>query len=99
MAAFVVSQEVIDYHCSKLSAQVEDQESSDSEESETEIGMLSCEVVLPGSSLTLEPFTPIFIREIILEEDIQNPVPQDVPLNGTQHFKTLFRQFISPNAP
>ena len=99
VAAFVVSQEVIDYHCSKLTAQTQDQEQSDNESSETEIGMLSFNVVLPGSSFSLEPFTLVFLREIILQDQVQNPVPQNISLDNTAYFKTLFRQIISTNAP
>jgi hypothetical protein len=100
VAAFVVSQEVLDYHCSMLTAQTQNQEQSDDDDdSETEIGMLTCDVVLPGSTLTLEPFSPVFIREIMLKEQVEMPVPQDISLDNTAHFKTLFRQIISTNAP
>ncbi len=99
VAVFVVSQEVIDYHCSKLSAEVEEQQSSEEEKQETEVGMLSLNVVLPGSAITLEPFIPVFIREIVLDQEVDTPVPQNIPLENTPYFKTLFRQIISPNAP
>ena len=99
VAAFVVSQEVIDYHCSMLTVETQNQETSEDEESETEIGMLSCDVVLPGSTLTLEPFSPVFIREIMLKEQVEMPVPKEISLDNTAHFKTLFRQIISTNAP
>ncbi len=82
-----------------LTAQTQNQEQSDDEESETEIGMLSCDVVLPGSTLTLEPFSPVFIREILLKEQVEKPLPQEISLDNTAHFKTLSRQIISTNAP
>lgn len=99
VAAFVVSQEVLDYHCSMLTAQSQTQEQSEEEESETEIGMLSCDVVLPGSSLTLDPFSPVFIRDILLKEQVEIPVSKEISLDNTAYFKTLFRQIISTNAP
>jgi len=99
VAAFVVSQEVLDHHCTMLVAQTQEQEQSDNESSETELGMLSCDVVLPGSAITFAPLTPVFIREIAHKDQVGIPVPQNFSIENTAFFKTLFRQIISTNAP
>ena len=99
VAAFVVSQEVIEYHYAKLSAQVEQEEQTDESDSETEVSMLAWQVMLPGSTLSLEPFTPVFIREIELQDEDFKPVAHEISQDANSHLKTLFRRIISPNAP
>jgi len=99
VAVFVVSQEVLDYHCAKLSSQLEHDEPAEESSPEAQLAMLTCDVVLPASSLSLEPFTPVFIRELTLEKGQIQPQTEDIALDNTPFFKTLFRQIISPNAP
>jgi len=101
VAAFVVSQEVITYHCSKIAQTVQNQAEEDEEKEQSDlIYEYSCDVMLPaGGTDLLKPFSPSFILEIVREdEDYQFP-EIEIPLHHTPHYKTLFRQVISPNAP
>lgn len=98
VAAFVVSQEVIQYHCSKLALSVEQPDEADDEQNEV-VYEYTCDVMLPAGPDLLKPFNPVFIREVIRESEEPNFYSVDVPLHDTQHYKTLFRQIISPNAP
>lgn len=99
VAAFVVSQEVLQYHCTKLALSTE-QSSDDADDEQNEVVYeFTCDVMLPAGSDLLKPFTPVFIREVIRESEEPNFFTEDVPLHDTRHYKTLFRQVISPNAP
>ena len=101
VAAFVVSQEVITYHCSKIAQTVQNQAEEDGEQEKSDlIYEYSCNVMLPaGGTDLLKPFTPSFIQEIVREEEAPQFPEFEVPLHNTPHYKTLFRQIISPNAP
>ncbi len=101
VAAFVVSQEVINYHCTKIALEAQDQSGQDGEEGDqTLIYEYSCDVMLPaGSADLLKPFTPSFVLEIVRDEEAPQFPEFEVPLHNTPHYKTLFRQIISPNAP
>lgn len=98
VAAFVVSQEVIQFHCSQLALSEEQSDEADDEQNEA-VYEYTCDVMLPAGTNLLKPFNPVFIREVIRESEEPNFYPVDVPLHDTQHYKTLFRQIISPNAP
>gem|GEM_PF-727054 len=98
VAAFVVSQEVLQYHCTKLALSVEQSDEADDEPNEV-VHEFTCDVMLPAGTDLLKPFTPVFIREVIRESEEPNFSTEDVPLHDTRHYKTLFRQIISPNAP
>lgn len=99
VAAFVVSQEVIEHHCAKLVEVSEQTEDTGEDSSEEQVYAYSFNVLLPAGQIELAPFSPIFIREVIVECEVPQYVPVQVPLYDTPHYKTLFRQFISPNAP
>ena len=100
VAAFVVSQEVINYHCTKIAQSVQNQADEDGEEEQSLIYEYSCDVMLPaGGADLLKPFTPSFVIDIVREEEAPQFPHFEVPLHNTQHYKTLFRQIISPNAP
>ena len=100
VAFFVVSQEVLDTYCSRIAEQMEQQEEGKPSDPVSEEAYLaSCDVLVPGGHTFLHPFNPIFIFEINQEVEINTPVPVSLPLYDTQHYKTLFRQVISPNAP
>lgn len=100
VAAFVVSKEVIDQHCAKLSVAVEqEQEEADSEQEPVAFQAVQYDVVLPAFGVDLEPFSPIFICDLIQEPVVSLPIPASIPITDIPYFKTLFRQIISPNAP
>lgn len=98
VAAFVVSQEVLQYHCSKLAMSVEPSDDTDQESDEIAYEF-TCDVMLPGGPDLLKPFIPVFLREVIRESEEPQFLAVQVPLHDTPHYKTLFRQIISPNAP
>lgn len=99
VAAFVVSQEVISFHCAKLAVATEQAEDGDEEQNDL-IYEYSCDVMLPAAGTDLlKPFTPVFLHEIVRESEEPQFPEFEVPLHDTQHYKTLFRQIISPNAP
>jgi len=99
VAAFVVSQEVIEYHCSRLVLSVEQSEDIDTDEQNDVVYEFTCDVMLPAGTDLPKPFTPVFIHEVIRESEETNFYEENVPLHDTPHYKTLFRQVISPNAP
>lgn len=99
VAAFVVSQEVLQYHCSKLALSTEQSSDEADDEQNEVVYEFTCDVMLPAGTDLLKPFTPVFIREVIRESEEPNFFIEDVPLHDTRHYKTLFRQVISPNAP
>ena len=101
VAAFVVSQEVISHHCAKIAQSVQNQAEEDGEQEQSDlIYEYSCDVMLPaGGADLLKPFTPSFVQEIILDEEAPQFPEFEVQLHNTPHYKTLFRQIISPNAP
>ena len=99
VAAFVISQQVIDYHCSQITAEIEQQDPQEEDDSETEVRILSSTVFLPANTVELEPFDLFFIREIFDEQEEETPKPANEKLEDNPYFKTLFRQIISPNAP
>ena len=100
-AVFIVSQDVLDTYCSKIADQLEQQEGESplSPDSKEEAYIASCDVLIPGGQTFLHPFNPVFIFEIKQEVKVNMPVPVNLPLYDTPHYKTLFRQVISPNAP
>lgn len=102
VAAFVVTQEVCEQQCDIITAEmIEDQDENgqDQEQEEQLIVQTSNDNLLPTASVQIEPFMAVFIRELFVEADQDQPVPSDVSLEESQHFKTLFRQIQSPNAP
>jgi hypothetical protein len=99
VAAFVVTQEVIEYHCNQLVQTTEQSDDADSDDQNEVVYELTCEVMLPAGTDLLKPFTPIFIRKVIRESEETDFYEVDVPLHDTPHYKTLFRQVIAPNAP
>lgn len=100
MAVFVVSQEVVDYQCSQICEEIIEEEENPEEAPQRDIAYsLTTQVVLPISGIELEPFQAIFIGEVIRETEEKVPFLPEVTLNDSPHFKTLFRQFQSPNAP
>lgn len=99
VAAFVVSQEVIEYHCSKLALSVERSDDTDTDEQNDVVYEFTCDVMLPAGTDLPKPFTPIFISEVIRVSEEISFHQLDVSLHDTPHYKTLFRQVISPNAP
>ena len=102
VAAFVVTQEVCEQQCDVIIAEMiegQDENGQDQEQEEQLIVQASNDNLLPTASVQIEPFMAVFIRELFVEADQDQPVPSDVSLEESQHFKTLFRQIQSPNAP
>lgn len=99
VAVFITSQEVIEYHNQQLCNETEETEESSSEEQEEVAYTLSAEVILPSGSVQLEPFQAILLGELIREQEEKVEYVEQVPLYNSPHYKVLFRQFKSPNAP
>lgn len=99
VAAFVVTQEVIEHHCSLMAQAMELSDDEDKGEQNEVVYELTCEVMLPAGTGLLKPFTPFFIREVIRESEETNFYEVNVPFHDSPHYRTLFRQIISPNAP
>ena len=98
VAAFVVSQEVITYHCAKL-VQAQEQANDTDEPQEGPTFEYTCDVMLPAASDLLKPIIPFVLHEVVRDSEEQDFPKLEVPLYDTPHYKTLFRQIISPNAP
>lgn len=100
VAVFVVSQEVVSYQCNQICEEIIDADENQDEAPQQDIVYsLTSQVILPITGMELEPFQAIFIGEIIHETEEKTPFLPEVTLNDSPHFKTLFRQFQSPNAP
>lgn len=100
VAIFVVSQEIVNYHCQQLCEEVQDaEEGSDSDEEKDIVYDLTTQVVLPVSGIELEPFQAVFIGEVIRESEEKPPFIPEVSLYDSPYFRTMFRQIQSPNAP
>lgn len=102
VAAFVVTQEVCEQQCEIITAELiedHDQNGQDQENEEQLVFNASNDNLLPTASVQIEPFMAVFIRELFVEAETDQPVPAEISLEESQHFKTLFRQIQSPNAP
>jgi hypothetical protein len=101
VAVFVVAQEVIDYHCTKITADIENAESDNQADNDDRdlVYEYSCELAMPSAVVELQAFVPVFICSVIRESE-ENVVPyQSVSLYTSPLYINLFRQIISPNAP
>lgn len=101
VAVFVVSQEVVNYHCEQICEEVQDAQDTEegTEEEKDIIYSLTTQVILPMSGIELEPFQAIFIGEVIRENEEKPPFIPEVSLYDSPYFRTMFRQIQSPNAP
>lgn len=101
VAAFVVTQELIDYHCSQICAELElsEADTEEPQDSQETVYELVSDVLLPVSNIEIQPFEPVFICKVEQEVKANQPVYSDVFPKDSPYFKTLFRQIISPNAP
>lgn len=100
VAAFVVTQEVFDYQCQMIAEElIENQEEDSQDEEHQLVFQVGNDTILPTASVEIEPFAAVFIRELFVEQDNDQPIFDEVSLKESQHFKTLFRQIQSPNAP
>lgn len=100
VAGFVVSQEIVNHKSKEICEEIiEAEEDQEEEPKKTTLYSLTSQVVLPVSGIELEPFQAILIGEVIRETEEKALFLPDVALYDSPHFKTLFRQFQSPNAP
>jgi hypothetical protein len=101
VAVFVVAQEVIDYHCTKISADIENADSEDKADNgdQEEVYEYTCELAMPSAVVELQAFVPVFICSVIRESEENVEPYQIVPLYASPLYINLFRQIISPNAP
>lgn len=100
VAVFVICQEVVSYQSNLICEEVI-QTDDDAEEAPQRdiVYSLTSQVILPLTGIELEPFQAIIIGEIIHETEEKTPFLPKVAVNDSPYFKTLFRQFQSPNAP
>ncbi len=100
MTVFVVSQEVVTYHSNEISEQIQAaDEDADEAPQKDIVYSLTTEVLLPISGIELAPFQAILLGELIHETEEKALFSPEVSIYNSPHFKTLFRQFQSPNAP
>lgn len=100
VAVFVVSQEVVDYHCNQICEEIESTESdADNQQNPDVVYSLTTQVLLPVSILEIEPFQAIFIGEVIRENEEKAIFHPEISLHDSPHYRNLFRQIQSPNAP
>ena len=101
VAVFVVAQEVIDYHCTKISADIENTDSDDKADNGDQevVYDYTCELAMPSAVVELQAFVPVFICSVIRESEENVEPYQIVPLYASPLYINLFRQIISPNAP
>ena len=101
VAVFVIAQEVIDYHCTKISADIENTDSDDKADNGDQevVYEYTCELAMPSAVVELQAFVPVFICSVIRESEENVEPYQIVPLYASPLYINLFRQIISPNAP
>ncbi|OEK05863.1 hypothetical protein [Roseivirga misakiensis] len=100
VAVFVVSQEIVDYHCTQICEQIEstEEESNDKPDQDV-VYSLTTQVLLPANILQIEPFQAVFIGEVIREKEEKRVFLPEISLHDSPHYRTLFRNIQSPNAP
>ena len=98
VAVFVVSREIVDYHNAQICQELQEADEDADKEQEI-VYSLTSQVLLPVSAIQLEPFQAILIGEVIHATEDKPSFLPEVALNDSPHFKTLFRQIQSPNAP
>ncbi|MFT6216603.1 MAG: hypothetical protein ACJAS3_003016 [Roseivirga sp.] len=99
VAVFVVAQEVIDYHCERISTETESAEHNDGTDEKEVVYEYTFELALPSAVVQLQAFIPVFIHSVIRESEEGISEYPKVPLYTSLRYKNLFRQTISPNAP
>lgn len=100
VADFVVTQEVYVYQYDLINAElIENQDEDNPEKEEQLVVQVSNNDLLPTSTVQIEPFMAVFIRELFVDAEDNQPVFSEISHEESQHFKTLFRQIQSPNAP
>lgn len=100
VAVFVICQEVVSHHSNQICEEIiQAEEESEEAPKQDIVYSLTSQVILPISGIELEPFQAILIGEVIRETEEKMPFLPEVTLYDSPHFKTLFRQFQSPNAP
>ena len=100
VAVFVVSQEVVDYHCNQICEEIEStEEDAENQQRQEVVYSLTTQVLLPVSILEIEPFQAVFMGEVIRENEEKAIFLPEVSLHDSPHYKNLFRQIQSPNAP
>lgn len=100
VAVFVVTEEVIDVQCEKITDPQEQADQDEDTPQQEVVYEYTCEALMPISGISIEPFQAILLAEINFESELNEEHPVlDVPLSDSPYYKTLFRQIISPNAP
>lgn len=100
VAVFVVSQEVVDYHCNQICEEIQStEEEAENQQSQDVVYSLTTQVLLPVSILEIEPFHAVFIGEVIRENEEKAIFLPVISLHDSPHYRNLFRQIQSPNAP
>ena len=100
VALFVVAQELIDYHSFRIAIASENSDQTEGDQDEDELVYeFTCELALPSSVIQIESFIPFFIGTVIRASEEKEIRYQRVTLYDSPHYKNLFRQTISPNAP
>jgi hypothetical protein len=99
VGVFVVAQEVIEYHCAKISTEIESAENKNDSDEKEAVREYTFELALPSAAVQLQAFVPVFIHSVIRESEEGVSEYPNVSLYTSPLYKNLFRQTISPNAP
>lgn len=99
VAVFIVSQEVIEYQCNLICQELnEAQDDKDSDDDALTYSITS-DALVPVFGIDLERFQQFLIADVFNEIELEMAEVEEVLLYNSPHFKTLFRQIQSPNAP
>lgn len=100
VAGFVLTQQVCDYQCELINAEITEERDADANEQEEPVVLQAQAIqMLPAVSIEIEPFEAFFIRKLFVDSEEPLSFIAEVSLDDTHFFKTLFRQIQSPNAP
>jgi len=100
VAVFVVSQEVVDYHCNQICEEIESTDrDAENQPNQDVVYSLTTQVLLPANILQIEPFQAVFIGEVIRGIEEKSIFLPEIALHDSPHYRTLFRKIQSPNAP
>ncbi len=100
VAVFIVSQEVIEYQCNLICQELNENDQDNEADNEDAFTFnIASDALIPVFGVELEPFQAILLSELVNEVEVEMPGVEEVTLYDSPHFKTLFRQIQSPNAP
>ncbi len=99
VAAFIVSHEIIEHQCNLVYEELNETDNDKETDDDALTFSITSDALVPVFGIELEPFQQVLIAEVINEVEVEMAEVEEVSLYNSHHFKTLFRQIQSPNAP